>query len=85
MDVDRVSNSVKVSSIFSWRERDFVAAFTGKAAAAFGTRSPVERAVLAFVDPRLLAGEREFLARNTFKVEYIPFDWDLNDLTGRGR
>ena len=88
VDVDRVGNAVKVSAIFSWREKDFVAAYAEKATATFrtfSTRSPIERAVLAFVDPRLLAGERELLAKNTFKVEYIPFDWDLNDLTGRGR
>ena len=85
VDVDREANAVKVSAIFSWREKDFVAAYADKAAAVFSTRSPIERAVLAFVDPRLLTTEREFLAKNTFKVEYIPFDWDLNDLTGRGR
>jgi hypothetical protein len=85
VDVERVGNAVRVSAIFSWREKDFVAAYAEKAAATFSTRSPIERAVLAFVDPRLLAGERELVAKNTFKVEYIPFDWDLNDLTGRGR
>ena len=47
-----------------------------KAAAAFSTRSPIERAVLAFVDPRLLSAERELLARNTFKVG------DMNLSTG---
>jgi hypothetical protein len=85
VDVDREANAVKVSAIFSWREKDFVAAYADKAAALFSTRSPIERAALAFVDPRLLASERDFLAKNTFKVEYIPFDWGLNDLTGRGR
>ena len=85
VDVDREANAVKVSAIFSWREQDFVTAYADKASAVFSTRSPIERAVLAFVDPRLLSSEREFVAKNTFKVEYIPFDWDLNDLTGRGR
>ena len=33
--------------------------------------------------PRLLTTEGEFLEKNEFKVEYIPFDWSLNDLTGR--
>ena len=35
----------RVSSIFSWREKDFVAAYADKAPAAFATRSPIERAV----------------------------------------
>ena len=32
----------------------------------------------------MLTAEREFLNRNAFKMEYMPFDWSLNDLTGRG-
>jgi hypothetical protein len=50
----------------------------------FASRSPIERALLAFVQPRLLTTEREFLAKNDFKMVYKPFDWGLNDLTGRG-
>lgn len=82
--IDRGQNKVMVSSIFSWREKEFSAAFADKAAPAFSSRSPIERAVLAFVEPRLLTTERDFLASNEFRVEYAPFDWALNDLTGRG-
>ena len=83
IQVDRGANTVKVSSIFSWRERDFTGAYGDRADPKFGTRSPMERAVLAFVKPRLLTTEVEFLERNEFQVRYIPFDWSLNDLTGR--
>ena len=82
--IDRGQNKVMVSSIFSWREKEFSAAYADKAAPAFSSRSPIERAVLAFVEPRLLTTERDFLATNEFRVEYAPFDWSLNDLTGRG-
>jgi hypothetical protein len=82
--IDRGQNKVMVSSIFSWREKEFSAAYADKAAPAFSSRSPIERAVLAFVGPRLLTTERDFLAANEFRVEYAPFDWALNDLTGRG-
>jgi hypothetical protein len=82
--IDRGQNKVMVSSIFSWREKEFSAAYADKAAPAFSSRSPIERAVLAFVGPRLLTTERDFLATNEFRVEYAPFDWSLNDLTGRG-
>ena len=27
---------------------------------------------------------KEFIAKNTFQIVYTPFDWTLNDLTGRG-
>lgn len=82
--IDRTQNKVMVSSIFSWREKEFSAAYADKAAPAFSSRSPIERAVLAFVEPRLLTTERDFLATNEFRVEYAPFDWSLNDLSGRG-
>jgi hypothetical protein len=82
--IDRGNKTMLASPIFSWREMEFSAAYGGAAAAVFASRSPIERAVLAFVEPKLLATEREFLAQNTFRVAYEPFDWSLNDLTGRG-
>jgi hypothetical protein len=82
--VDRAAGNVLVSSIFSWREKEFVAAYSEKADELFRTRSPIERAALALIGPTLLTTEREFLEKNTFKVNFIPFDWTLNDLTGRG-
>jgi hypothetical protein len=81
--IDTLSNTIQVSSIFSWREKEFSAAYAHQADAAFGNRSAIERAVLAFVTPRLLGAERDFVARNEFQVRYLPFDWTLNDLTGR--
>ena len=82
--IDRESGKVSASSIFSWREKEFVAAYADKAPPAFSARSPIERAVIAFVLPKLTGTEKEFLAKNTFQVTYSPFDWTLNDLTGRG-
>ena len=85
VDVDRAANTVKVNAIFSWRENDFAAAYGDGAPPLYATRSPIERAMLAFIQPKLLTTEREFLEKNEFKVEFMPFDWSLNDLTGRGR
>jgi hypothetical protein len=82
--LDRAENKVVVSSIFSWRQKEFAAAYADKADKMFSSRSPIERAVLALAAPRLLTIERDFLEKNQFKVEYLPFDWSLNDLTGRG-
>ena len=84
IQIDRGQNKVSASAIFSWREKDFVAAYANAAPAPFADRSPIERAILAFVQPRLLTTEKEFLARNQFQVAYSSFDWTLNDLTGRG-
>jgi uncharacterized protein DUF547 len=84
VNIDRGSGKVAASAIFSWREQEFVAAYGDKAPEAFASRSPIERAVLAFVMPRLLGIEKEYLATNTFQLTYSTFDWTLNDLTGRG-
>jgi hypothetical protein len=84
IEIDRANNQVNVSSVFSWRSQDFIAAYAGSAPEMFAARSPIERAILAFVQPSLLTTEREFLEKNQFKVVFRPFDWSLNDLTGRG-
>jgi hypothetical protein len=84
VQIQQADNLMRVSPVFSWRRVEFGAAYGDKAPAEFAERSPIERAVLALVYPKLLTTEREYLAKNTFKVEYLPFDWSLNDLTGRG-
>jgi uncharacterized protein DUF547 len=81
--IDRTTAKMTVSSVFSWRSREFASAYTEKASSVFSTRSPIERAVIAFVEPKLTAIEKEFLAKNDFKIEFSKFDWSLNDLTGR--
>jgi hypothetical protein len=84
VQIDRPNNRVLASAIFSWREAEFSAAYAGSAGAAFASRSPIERAILSFVELKLLPAERQFLAQNAFSVAYDAFDWSLNDLTGRG-
>jgi hypothetical protein len=84
IEIDRATNHLAISSIFSWRSADFIGAYGSAAGDAFANRSPIERAVLAFVQPKLLATEKAVLAQNQFKADFKPFDWSLNDLTGRG-
>jgi hypothetical protein len=80
--IDRGAGVVSVTPILSWHEAEFVAAYDKGASGTFAERSPIERAIVAFIMPRLLPLERDFVQQNTFKVEYHPFDWRLNDLTG---
>jgi hypothetical protein len=82
--VDRTNNKVLASSIFSWREKEFAAAYGAPPDGAFASRSPIERAILTIIQPKLMASEKQFLAQNVFQVVFQPFDWSLNDLTGRG-
>jgi len=83
--LDRVTNTLSVTPILSWREADFVAAYDkpdDPALKAMQQRSPIERAIIAFVWPHLLPSERDFVQKNEFKVAFLEMDWRLNDLTG---
>jgi hypothetical protein len=82
LNVDRVAEAVTVTPIVSWHQVEFAAAYDPGAAGAFAARSPIERALVAFITPHLLPLEREFVQQNTFRMTYHDFDWRLNDLTG---
>ena len=77
--LDRAGDEVVVSAVLGWRAEQF----TALAGADDGTgRSPMESAIVALISPALFQSEREFLARNTYRLRYRDFDWRLNDLTG---
>jgi hypothetical protein len=80
--IDRGAGQVAVTPIVSWREAEFVAAYDKGDTGPFAQRSPVERAVIAFISPHLFPLEREFVHKNEFRMTFQPFDWRLNDLTG---
>jgi hypothetical protein len=83
IEIDRLANQVAVTPILSWRDAEFIAGYDPGATGTFSQRSPIERALVAFVLPHVLRLEKELLQKNQFKVEFRPFDWRLNDLTGR--
>jgi hypothetical protein len=78
--IDRIAGVVRISPIFSWDSKSFVAEYADEAGPYAG-RSPIERAMLAYIGGDLLGTEKDFLRANTFRVEYEKFDWRLNDLT----
>ena len=82
LKIDRAAGQVGVTSIFSWHEEEFVAAYDKGATGTFAQRSPLERAMVAFISPNLYPLERELVQKNEFKVTFLPFDWRLNDLSG---
>ena len=67
----------------TWREALFTRTLANRAPAIYATRSPLERAVLALIDPLIVPNEAEFLRKNEFAMVFHEFDWRLNDLTGR--
>jgi Protein of unknown function, DUF547 len=82
LTIDRSAEHMTVTPIVSWHEAEFIAAYDKGASGAFSQRSPIERALVAFISPHLLPLEREFVQKNAFRVTYHPFDWRLNDLSG---
>jgi hypothetical protein len=82
MQVDRASGQVSITPIVSWHDAEFIAVYDKGPTGPLAQRSPIERAIVAFISPRLLPLEKELLQKNEFKVTYHPFDWRLNDLTG---
>lgn len=82
LKIDRSSGVVSVTPIVSWHEAEFVAAYDKGASGPYAARSPVERAIIAFIAPKVLPLEKELLQKNEFRVTFHPFDWRLNDLTG---
>jgi hypothetical protein len=81
--VDRQNDTLSVSPLFSWREAGFVERYAKAAPPVFATRSPLERAVVALIHPRLVRSELDFLDENTFRMVFHEFDWRLNELTQR--
>jgi hypothetical protein len=82
LQVDRASGQVSITPIVSWHDAEFIAVYDKGPTGPLAERSAIERAIVAFISPRLLPLEKEFLQKNEFKVTYHPFDWRLNDLTG---
>jgi hypothetical protein len=83
VQVDAGNNQLSVNPMFSWREALFTRTLANRAPALYAARSPLERAVLALIEPLIVPNEAEFLRKNEFSMVFHPFDWRLNDLTGR--
>jgi hypothetical protein len=81
--VDVANERLSVNPLFSWREAIFTKSLADRAPAVYASRSPLERSVLALIEPLLVPNESAFLRKNTFRMAFHDFDWKLNDLTGR--
>ena len=79
--VSALAGKVSISPILSWRSAAFIEEYADDSFD-LPKREPLERAVIGFLRPHLNAAEEEFIMKNTFQLDYEPFDWRLNDLTG---
>jgi len=83
LQIDRQKMAVRLSALFkpSWRGKEFIARYgTDKK---FKSREPATRAVLNFLTNYLPREDVEFLEVENYSLEYLNFDWRLND-TARG-
>jgi len=83
LQIDRRGMVVRLSAIFkpTWRGAEFVPRYgTDKK---FKTCDPETRAVLNFVTGYLPREDVYFLEAENYSIEYMNFDWRLND-TSRG-
>ena len=77
--IDRARQCVLLSSIFQWYGEDFVSTYdTGQE---FPGHNKVERAVLNFIARHLDAQSRDYLTKERYRIEYVDYDWSLNEKT----
>ncbi len=75
--IDRNNSKVNLSSIFNWFGQDFVKTYgTVKEFSGFSKK---ERAVLNFISRYLAPADRAFLLKSGFTIEYLKYDWSLNE------
>jgi hypothetical protein len=78
--VDRDNGRVELSSIFKWFGDDFVSVYEPQEG--FEGRDSGQRAVLNFVAIHLEGVDREFLDGGEYDVNYLDYDWTLNETPG---
>jgi Protein of unknown function, DUF547 len=75
LKIDRAQNQVSVSSIFKWFGEDWQKSY-GAADKFVG--KPTERAVLNFISRYLSPKDQSYLAKGSYKLKYLNYDWSLN-------
>jgi hypothetical protein len=79
--IDRGHGRVSLSPIFNWFGEDFVRSYGTQKG--FPGKNPAERAVLNFISQYLGDANRDYLASGNYKVQYLDYDWSLNEQAGR--
>lgn len=75
--IDEAKRKVFLSPIFSMYGSDFIGKYGPQSP--FKGYTPKASADLHFISRHLMAAERRPLLRGKFKVEYLGYDWSLNE------
>jgi len=77
LTIDRENGVVSLSSIFKWFGGDFVPSYGTDDL--FTDHNRAERAVLNYITDYLSDTHRTFLKDEAYRIEYLPYDWSLNE------
>lgn len=75
--LDRQARVVRISPLFKWYGGDFVNRYAAQQPAG---HSDAERAVLNYFGSLLAPAEREWLSKESYEIQYLDYDWSLNEL-----
>lgn len=75
--IDRPRARVWLSSLFKWYGSDFVKTYGSNDR--FASHDEAERAVLNFACRFLSSADREYLLNASYRIEYLGYDWSLNE------
>lgn len=75
--IDRTSNKVYLSPIFDWFGEDFVKTYSN--ALDLSGFPEKQKAVLNFISRHVEPGEKAYLVTGNFSIEYLKYDWSLNE------
>ena len=75
--IDKDKGRVWLSPIFDWFGEDFVSKYGD--GNRFEDRDASQRAVLEFVVAHLGDGDRAFVKKDDFSIDYLNYDWTLNE------
>ena len=85
VEINKSENEVRVSSIFSWRQKEFAAAYADKAEQVVSPREAPSSVRCLPSSRRGCSPPSGSSSNEPVQGRLLPFDWTLNDLTGRGR
>ncbi len=75
--IDRDRGRVFLSPILEWYGKDFVPTYAIEEG--FSGQDKVKRATLNFAAEYVDAGDRAYLKNGDYEVEYLDYDWSLNE------
>ncbi len=76
--IDRNKGRVSLSPILEWYGKDFLPTYATEKG--FSGHDSVKRATLNFAAGYLGADDRAYLEDGDYEVEYLDYDWSLNEL-----